>query len=492
MNLLTDAWVPVRELGRFKQVPLAEVLCEDKDISLSLPRDDLEMAALQLLVSLTQVLWMPKDVSELRLRIKTPLSPEEYQSAIEEKKEWFDLEHPEYPFMQEKTTPQTAFASIQGIFAGMPDEKSTSSHALFVESSQISYACPSCITIAVFNRASCTPNYSGKHKGALRGGAPVTTLLLGNNLRENIWLNVMSSEFVKEIIPLDENADNLPVWVNPIKNKSTFGAQTIGLLRGLFWQPIHILFHNWEEGVCQLCRTKGKVHGDYLRASDFKYTLNGIWPHPHSPRVWDIKKGERDRDRFLSFTTTAPTWTRLNEMLLEKLDKKKGMQPAGVIRQYEKHLTDIPFFLAVGGYRNKQASILERRHEGFSFKQGWLNDKNRLTKFIERGLEIKTLLRKKTYGFGKSVGVEGVANETETKFFTATEMLVLSTLREMDWRESKAELLSFTEKASTAAVKVFDETTRPYSHDVRMIPHLVRSRNSLYRELRNLTIPTTT
>jgi len=50
MNLLTDAWVPVRELGRFKQVPLAEVLCEDKDISLSLPRDDLEMAALQLLV----------------------------------------------------------------------------------------------------------------------------------------------------------------------------------------------------------------------------------------------------------------------------------------------------------------------------------------------------------------------------------------------------------------------------------------------------------
>ena len=52
MNLLKDAWVPVKYEGAAQQITLKELLCTDDHYVLSHPRDDMELSALQLLVCL--------------------------------------------------------------------------------------------------------------------------------------------------------------------------------------------------------------------------------------------------------------------------------------------------------------------------------------------------------------------------------------------------------------------------------------------------------
>ena len=53
MNLLEDAWIPVRAdggAGAFRLLTYQELLCEPGNWQVSLPRDDLELACVQLLV----------------------------------------------------------------------------------------------------------------------------------------------------------------------------------------------------------------------------------------------------------------------------------------------------------------------------------------------------------------------------------------------------------------------------------------------------------
>ncbi|MBN2569845.1 MAG: type I-E CRISPR-associated protein Cse1/CasA, partial [Deltaproteobacteria bacterium] len=51
MNLLTEQWIPVRPLtgGGLEKISLRELLCGEKKWEICLPRDDMELAAMQLL-----------------------------------------------------------------------------------------------------------------------------------------------------------------------------------------------------------------------------------------------------------------------------------------------------------------------------------------------------------------------------------------------------------------------------------------------------------
>jgi len=93
-------WIPVQKAGMFQHISLKALLTRDEHWQTSLPRDDMEMACLQLLVSLTQVLFIPEDKAELQTRICQPLSESDYSVAIEGKLDWSELDHPQTPFMQ--------------------------------------------------------------------------------------------------------------------------------------------------------------------------------------------------------------------------------------------------------------------------------------------------------------------------------------------------------------------------------------------------------
>ncbi len=480
MNLLIDEWIPVQHQGDFRRISLKTLLTQEQVWQISLTRDDMEMACLQLLVSLVQVLFTPKDGGELKTRIQQPLSEAEYLSAIEEKVSWFELDHPDTPFMQSRGVKSAELTEMSKLFAGLTGATSST----FVNEPDLAGSlCSSCTVLGLFNQAMNCPGFGGGFKASLRGSAPINTLILGDNLRQTLWKNVLCHAVLDDtIVWLKDEPNELPNWVDPVKAGEKVYAHKTGLLRGLFWQPAHIeLVREEEIGTCDCC---GNEDSRYIgfKKEKFVYDFDGVWPHPLGPRTFKIAKGQKD-EKFSSFTTSAPAWTLLNQFLIQKESDKEGHIPAPVVIQAKCFLSDNRMLhLLVGGYRNKQASILERRHELFSIAKEWENHDALISRVVNEGLAYKSELRKKLYGFFKATGA-AVYEQAEHRFYQQTEPTVHSMLRRMNFKESKQALSEYRQQLHQITRNIFNQVTEPYQNEPKMIQALAIARRGLEKSL---------
>jgi CRISPR system Cascade subunit CasA len=485
-NLLTASWIPVSHEGQSHCISLKTLLCTNTPWELSLPRDDMELSALQFLISLAQVIFPPADNKELRHRIAQPLDESAYDAAISSYLEWFDLDHPTTPFMQSRGVAANEVTPIQKLFIGLPEGNN---HSFFDPEGVLESVCPGCAAIAIFNQASCCPSFGGGFKGALRGGAPVTTLVDAPHLRVRIWENVL---------PKSAQADwrqagrNLPTWIDPIRPGEKIPAIEIGLTRGLFWQPAKIeLIPSETSGVCDSCGHESDRLYSGFNKEKFNYTVEGVWRHPHSPLLWITKKGEVEH-RYASFTTIAPAWTQLTQFLpcISSSDKENH-QPAAVITQYQQRSREstTSIGLLIGGYRNKQASILERRHELFSFRPGWEYGIEDLNEYVE----IARGARNALYGSlmwaakgqkdkFKGIGVD-LHKVAERVFYDRSESFIHERLRSLDFAAVEREKESLRIHVNRLALDIYTEVVTPYAHDVCLVQAIAAGRRKLLKEL---------
>ena len=119
MNLLTAAWIHIQHQGNYQKISLQQLLCGEQTGELCLPRDDMELACLQLLCAMTQVLFLPANKKELLKYLKEPISPEVYADACHDKMAWFDLNHLETPFMQMRGVKTTQPTPMDKLLAGI-------------------------------------------------------------------------------------------------------------------------------------------------------------------------------------------------------------------------------------------------------------------------------------------------------------------------------------------------------------------------------------
>ncbi len=512
MNLLTDQWIPVRPLpaGNPVKITLRQLLCEDDSWELSLPRNDMEMAALQLLICMAQVFFTPKDIQELKRRIISPLDPDTFDKGCAPYGEWFQLDHPDYPFMQVKDVYAKDITPMDKLMAGL----SGATSSCFVNEPGLgSHLCGGCAAIALFNQASCAPSFGGGFKSNLRdgrwpgkdgkgglSGSPVTTLVQGENLRQTVWFNILSEEKVMADLPWHrETQKQKPTWVDPIKTIAVIPAQTIGLLRGLFWQPAHIeLLPPNEPSPCSCCGFSGqKVFRGFKRAK-FRYTIQGLWPHPHGVRTTIFKNNVLE-ERFISFTTLAPAWTQLSRFVvqIQTDDKTGGQQPAAVIRQAQGLVRGLR--LNIGGYRNpsKLADIRERRHELIFLNDGWSNHTNIIHDLVELangygnalfnalGVFIKGLKKTKKFTGAKGIKIN-LQEIAKGKFFRRSEDAVLHTLSCIDFENPSSELLAMGEKLHQITANLFNESVHPYLNDPELVRTMAIARKILNKNLKAL------
>ncbi|MBY0574977.1 MAG: type I-E CRISPR-associated protein Cse1/CasA [Gallionellaceae bacterium] len=526
MNLLKAPWIPVRAdggAGAFCLLTYQQLLCEPGNWQVSLPRDDLELACVQLLVCMTQVMFMPEgDPSSdpngnkaLRARITKPLSSDEFDKGIapcnRKGEEWFDLDHPTQPFMQSRKV-TGKLTSVQKLLPGLPEKTSTApgAHCFFNEVTEARHISGAVAAIALFNQATNCPSFGGGFKGSLRGGAPITTLVFGNGLREIVWRNVLTRPRIeqRQIKMLGFDRDQ-PTWVKPIQ-EATINWNEIGLVRGLFWQPARVeLVKSKMVAPCDVLGGEAVPVYTGFRCEKFSFTVKGVWPHPHgamtkSLKKGDPKKGEPEKkleEKFASFTTTAPAWTQLSEFVIPRSindeNAKEGSVPAGPITQANE-LADGPLHLLVGGYRTKQASVLERRHDMISLAHGWQDDKGRLPKLVEIGKEavdlLKARLRDASKGYKnkkKNIKLKGIGaaiHETAEKMFYAqTESLIRETFSKKDtfsqWADARR---SFAIKMAELCEDIFEKLTDPYAMKPELIPAIAWARRSLNTDLKKL------
>jgi len=475
MNLLKDPWIPVQDQGGTTLITLKRVLCTNDDYRIALPRDDLELACLQLMICLTQVLFPPEDKQALLARLRQPMSTDEYAQGVQPFIDWFDLRHKQWPFMQVRGVKAKEMTPIQKLFVGLPEGNN---HAFFNDPGEITIVSEAVAAIALFNQAMNAPSVGGGFKGGFRGGAPITTLMSDHRLRHKIWVNVLHQNHIRKMLPEYEalREQDKPVWVEPIQAKSSIPAKAIGLLRGLFWQPAHIeLLHTETDGTCDVLAMPVDNGVIGFSKEKFVYDIIGDWIHPHSPRVRNLKD---NTIKYLSFTTTAPAWTQLNHLLVASEDRKEGHYPAEVVQQFKRDLAR-PAQLVIGGYRNKQASILQRRHELLPLRPGWDKKGEQIAAFVGLELEIKTLLRNKLYGFAKATGAEGINEKAEALYYHQSEPLIHQTLQEIDWSEGEVVLGRLRDELIQLSWEIFDQITRPYAHEPKMIEALAKAKQSL-------------
>lgn len=476
MNLLKDKWIPVGKGVSFEQISFKELLCTDlPDLQVALPRDDLELACIQLLAAMTQVIFMPPDKKVLRERIKTPLNEKDYVEGIEKYRDWFDLEHPKWPFMQVRGV-KGEWTSVQKLMIGMPEitSKSGSAHAFFNEPTEVHATCPGITAIAMFNQASNSPSFGGGFKGSLRGAGPISTMIMGKNLRDTVWKNVLPLNKVRELIPwYDDTKDNdKPVWVDPIQN-GKIQPYSIGILRGLFWQPVHMELVKADKPIsCDLLGVTKKDCFVGFRKKRYSFELEGIWPHPYSPSQFD-KDGSA---KFLSFKGDEPAWTQMSEFLFcNDAVGQAGYSSAAVVAQH----SDSSINLLIGGYKvAKGALIVYRRHEMYSLPAGWHDDfKDRISETIYVCLDVIKLLTDKvlypvTKGNKKS-GLKGIGislkSKTKILFYHLTEPLIQRMLRENNLREFVQAKNVFLKDLSRICLDIFERVTQPYAHKPELI-----------------------
>ncbi|WP_295392199.1 type I-E CRISPR-associated protein Cse1/CasA [uncultured Thiodictyon sp.] len=496
MNLLEAPWIPIRTddgRGPFSLITYRELLCEPGTWRVSLPRDDLELACIQLLVCMTQVLFQPADDDVLDERLDEPLSEATFAAGIARYQDWFDLDHPTQPFMQTRGVASKEATPIQKLLIGLP---AGNNHCFFNETGEVAALSAPIAAIALFHQASNCPSFGGGFKGSLRGEAPITTLVDGPSLREQVWRNVLTLERTRaELFWTRDLTDERPTWIDPIKAGQTIYPHQIGLIRGLFWQPAHVeLIPAAESGPCDLLGIEAGPRYTGFRKEKFNFTLDGNWPHPHGALNIRVKKGERET-KFASFTTDAPAWTRLTELVVsKKADDSGGNRPALAIGQ-AKALDIHPLHLLVGGYHNKKASVLERRHELIELGEGWDDESGRLEDLVNIGLAAKKALRGKLY-FAvqghKDKGLPGIGaaiHETgERLFYARTEARILATFsNSATFSEWQQHLDAYAAALSTECESIFNDLTDPYAMKPELIPIIAWARRSLTADLRKLT-----
>jgi len=519
MNLLTDQWIPVHKEGKRQLIRLQDILCHDDDWQLSLPRDDMELACLQLIICLTQVVFTPEDAKILRLAIRQPMSEEDYRKGIADYLDWFDLNHPDTPFMQVRGVKATKITPIQKLFVGLPEGNN---HAFFNDVGELSAVSESAAAIALFNQAMNCPGFGGGFKGGFRGSAPVTTLIHNEYLRRRVWSNILHEDSLRLLMPdygeLKEN--DKPVWVDPIKAKSSISASSIGLLRGLFWQPAHIELIVSDAGYCDLFGSNEVQLVTGFNKEKFVYDVVGQWVHPHSPRYWYTVRKKKE-EKYLSFRSMAPAWGQLSHFIIDKYGRDEGQQIASVISQFRTLYPAKKCFLVVGGYRNQKASIVQRRHELISLAEGWGDHVDDLSQLIDVALEVKRKVVQVLCLFGAMAGAakrnrkknksisssslvkyseqldkypfenfedffDGIHQIAESMFYHNSEQMIHESLRQMDWRESKKAKEELVKKLIQLSWDIFNEVTRPYQHEPKMILAIAVAKRTLSKEFRKI------
>lgn len=500
MNLLEHPWIPVRARhgpGAFRLITLEELLCAPGDWQISLPRDDLELAAVQLLVSMVQVMFLPESKVRLRAWATTPMKPEELAEAIQPFADWFDLDHPTQPFMQTRGVKAAEDTPIQKLLIGLPEGNN---HAFFNEVGEVARLGAPVAAIALFNQAVNSPSFGGGFKGGLRGGAPITTLVSGPDLRTTLWRNVVTLENIRAYLPgyLPDFSQDRPTWVAPIREKQTVRWAEIGLARGLFWQPAHVeLVRSAADASCDVLGGEPGAAYAGFRKEKFNFTVEGVWPHPHGARVMQKKAGMLE-EKFASFTTTAPAWTHLTAFVVPQPlvgDAAEGSTPAAPVTYASENFPGQRLHLLVGGYRTKQASVLERRHEFFNLAEGWEEEgRGRVKELVQLGLTGSEILwRKFSYAAkgdnkkdmkGLGVSLQQVAQKL---YYAHTEVLFHDALREqLTFKEWKAATADFTNRITDICKAIYDDLTAPYTHKPELIPIIAWARRSLDSELAKL------
>lgn len=297
MDLIAEPWIKgLTSEGMLAISPLM-IGCDDVR-DLFIERPDFRGALYQFLIGLLQLAYAPEDLDEWRERWESPPDSAALESAFAPYRQAFLLENDGPAFMQDLQLPAEAnhlpvleLLIDAGSGSNLYFNKPASDHGL----------CAACAAQALLTLQLNAPSGGRGVRTSLRGGGPLTTLLLpaGENstLWQKLWLNVLprDASFDK---PVDRLSDVLP-WMAPTRTSDDKGVgdttpETVHPLQAYWSMPRRIRLDTTTRspGDCSNCGATDAQQFRHYHTRHGGTNYTGNWTHPLTPYSLD-PKGEK-------------------------------------------------------------------------------------------------------------------------------------------------------------------------------------------------------
>ncbi len=294
INLITDRWIPVRrrngERGTIAPWQITDGHEGDNPIgTIAAPRPDFDGALVQFLVGICQTVLTPEDDEEWEELLLSPPSGDELRAKLEPVAPAFNLGGDGPRFMQDLDVEDGKDWTIDNLLIGMPEETKISKNTdWFVKRGTVQGLCPKCATMALFTLQTNAPKGGRGHMTSIRGGGPMTSIILGPTLWQTVWANVINQEHRDcDGGPATAGDSRRFPWMGPLRAGRTERPRTPQDAHPdqAFWAMPRRILLNFESalpGTCDLCGAE-----DDHRIIRFRTKPNGVkyagWVHPLSP-----------------------------------------------------------------------------------------------------------------------------------------------------------------------------------------------------------------
>ncbi|MGV6859124.1 MAG: type I-E CRISPR-associated protein Cse1/CasA [bacterium] len=454
MNLLTNPWIEVAcRDGESRKISPYDIGSSDI-VDIVAPRADFRGAIYQLLIGLLQTAFAPEDLKTWRRHWNSPPDAATLQNAFDPWLPAFGIHSPvgEPAFMQDLDLAKGEDKEVAALFIDSPGGKTLRDNQdHFVKRGRINQVSPISAILALFTLQINAPCGGAGHRVSVRGGGPLTTLILPpeGDKEDTLWkrllLNVLTREELAELPGdlQDASPERIFPWLASTRTSEKKGMETYPEqahpLQAYWSMPRRIRLHCSDgEGLCDLT---GKSSSELVKDFHTKnYGINyaGQWQHPLTPYVFEGDKeplsikaqpGGLGYRHWLGLAVTAQ-------------QGKLTRTPALVVRRYEdrqRRIGELDFEprLWAFGYdmdNMKARCWYEAEMPLFNLEQEQREDTvEQARKMIEAaGDALKTLkFALKSAWFDRPKDAKGDLSFIDTNFWSATEPGFYAGLREL-------------------------------------------------------------
>jgi CRISPR system Cascade subunit CasA len=343
MNLISDPWLPFRRRdGGVEYGPPAAV-ANPEFVDLALPRADFQGSAWQFLIGLLQTASAPASRKHWLQMWMEPPSTDDLLARFAPYAGTFELFGDGPRFMQDlDPMEQAKTAPAAGLLIEAPGEqglKQNTDH--FVKRGVGEEMCPHCAGLALLTMQLTGPAGGTGYRVGLRGGGPLTTLVLPHDKEASLWhkllLNLLSRDRLTYPDPQPDDGRIFP-WRLPTRT-SEKGSPTLTTtpddmhpLHGYWAMPNRFRLEVEDEACeCRVCGRHDERRIRTMRVTNYGYNYDGSWIHPLTPYRFDPKKSDPPLSQK---GQPGGIGYRHWESLVLKDEKDQGNLPAQVVQDY--------------------------------------------------------------------------------------------------------------------------------------------------------------
>jgi CRISPR system Cascade subunit CasA len=302
MNLLEEKWLPVRRRTGEVDWIAPHQISEPDIVAFAANRADFNGALAQLMIGLLQTSTHIADEGEWEDLLDEAPAATVLQKWFAPTADAFVLDGDKARFMQDFSLTDGAECTIDALLidaaGGSAIDKNTDH---FVKRDTIKAMCLHCAATALFTLQTNAPAGGAGHRTSLRGGGPLTTLVVATPSRglwQDLWLNIKpQNDFLQQSGDVQKAARYFTFpWLAEIARIQAAGGETHSLHvhpHHLFWampRRIRLDLSNENTGQCDICKRESTqlVHRYLTKPQGLNY--KSVWRHPFSP-YYETKEG---------------------------------------------------------------------------------------------------------------------------------------------------------------------------------------------------------